>query len=255
MQKTTLRREQGAGAIHVDRATLENHVWIKNRYPENLGDPRRHDLVEIARRIFATPGIVIPIDNRQPSRRRGIVARQKDRAVIAAPRFVRRNPIKRKALLRQSFQNLARFGFVSAIADVDADWLGIQQRFDHSPQRRQNAIECARKTDPFPARPGKPGGRVRLPFRRHAVAERRRFFFGLSHTRPIRATRCVASSGGNSTEAGELVFPTKYAARFCNARPRAQSKSSAPTMWRSKRRHSLGARSISPWRGDSLVSR
>ena len=53
-----------------------------------FSDPGRNDLIEVKGRVFAAPGIVIPIDNGQL---RITIAFDKDRAVIAAPRFVGRD--------------------------------------------------------------------------------------------------------------------------------------------------------------------
>ena len=51
-------------------------------------DPGRDHLVEVEGRVFVPPGIVIPIDHGQP---RVTITFEKDRAVIAAPRFIGRD--------------------------------------------------------------------------------------------------------------------------------------------------------------------
>ena len=53
--------------------------------------------------------------------------------------------MKGEPVERQAFQHLARFRFVRAVADIDADRLGRQKRFHHSPERRQHAIERIRE--------------------------------------------------------------------------------------------------------------
>src|SRR5881392_2701719 len=63
-----------------------------------------------------------------------------------------------------------------AVADVDTDLLGFDERFDHCAQSRQNAIERIREANSFPPGPGEPGSSVRFPFRWHAVPERGRSF-------------------------------------------------------------------------------
>ena len=92
-----------AGAVHIDRAALQNHARIKDRQPRFLSDARRDHFIEIARRILAAPGVVIPIDDRQP---RLLLARQENRAVIAAPRFVCRNAMKGEPARMQALQEL-----------------------------------------------------------------------------------------------------------------------------------------------------
>ena len=92
--------------------------------------------------------------------------------MVAAPWLVGGDMIKGDPFHGQSAQNRARFRFMRAVANVDADLLGFDQRFDHGAQRRQNAIERLGKTNPLASRPRKPCGRVRFPFRRHAITER-----------------------------------------------------------------------------------
>jgi len=74
---------------------------------------------------------------------------EKNRPVIAAPRLICRNAIKRDAFHRQFPQNCARLGFVRAIAHIDADLLRFDKRLHHRAQSRQNAIERIWETDPF----------------------------------------------------------------------------------------------------------
>ena len=97
---------------------------------------------------------------------------EKNRAVVATPWLVGGDTIKGDPFHGQSAQDRARFCFMRAVANVDADLLGFDQRFDHRTQRRQNAIERFWKTNPLASRPRKPCGRVRFPFGRHAITER-----------------------------------------------------------------------------------
>ena len=92
--------------------------------------------------------------------------------MVAAPWLVGGDVIKDDPFHGQSAQNQPRFCFMRAVANVDADLLGIDQCFDHCAQRRQNVIERLRKTNPVASRPREPCSRVRFPFRRHAIAER-----------------------------------------------------------------------------------
>ncbi len=138
IQETRFGSKQCAPAVYLDRAAFQYHAWIKNRQIEKLGDACGHNFIEIEGRILATPGVVIPIDNRET---RIIIARQENRPVVPAPRFVRWNPIKRDAFHRESPQRCARLGFVRHVANVDANWLRFDKPFDHRPQSRQNTIE------------------------------------------------------------------------------------------------------------------
>ena len=81
--------------------------------------------------------------------------------------------MERETLERKTIEHGARFGFVRAVADVDADRLGSEERFHHAPQRGQHAVERAGKADPFAPWPGKPGRGMQFPFRRHPIAKRR----------------------------------------------------------------------------------
>ena len=103
--------------------------------------------------------------------------------MIAAPRFVGRDAVKGEALAGQSIENLARLRFMRAVADVDANRLGAEERFHHAAKGGHHAIECAGKTDPFAARPRKPGRGVRFPFRGHAETDLGRPFFDFRHLR------------------------------------------------------------------------
>src|ERR1700730_16878543 len=91
VQQATFGREQRARSVYVDGAALENHMWIKNRGLENFGDACWHDFIEIERGIFISPCVVIPIDDREFWLG---CAREKNGAMIAAPRFVGWNAMK-----------------------------------------------------------------------------------------------------------------------------------------------------------------
>src|SRR5437763_756366 len=78
IKKARFTGEERARAVHFDRAAFQNHPRIKNRGFQDLGHARRHDFIEIERRIFISPCIVIPIDDREFWID---IARQKNRAV------------------------------------------------------------------------------------------------------------------------------------------------------------------------------
>jgi hypothetical protein len=63
------------------------------------------------------------------------------------------------------------FGVVCSIANIDANLFRGDESFHHRPKDGQNAVKRSRKANALATRPGKPGRGVRLPFRRHAVAE------------------------------------------------------------------------------------
>ena len=137
-------------AVHIDRAAFQNHSAIVNGKIERRAHACWHDIIQIEWRILAAPGVVTPIDNRQL---RILLARQENRTVIAAPRFVGWNFVIGNALVRQTFQDIARFRFVRAVADIDADRLRFDQRRDHFAKGRHDAVERVGKTDAFTPRP------------------------------------------------------------------------------------------------------
>ena len=182
IQKAGFGSEQRARAIDVYGTPFQDHARIKHWHVENLANPSGNDLVEITGRVFAAPRVVIPIDDCQA---RVFGARQKNRTVIPAPRFVCRNVMKGEPVEPQTGQHVERFGFVGTIADIDANRLGEQQRRDHSPQCRQHPIKSVRKTDSLAPGPRKPGRGMRLPFRGHPVTKRRWPFLEVRHLRRL----------------------------------------------------------------------
>src|SRR5207302_3793346 len=96
---------------------------------------------------------------------------QKNRPVIAAPRFVRRDTIKSDSGMIQITQNFHRFGLMRAIAYIDENGFGLEQGLHHRAESWQNTIKTARKTDRLASWPRKPGRLMRFTFRRSAVTE------------------------------------------------------------------------------------
>ena len=92
----------------------------KDRHTEDFAYPSWNHFIKIARWILPAPGVVVPIDDRQSGL---FLAGQEDRTVIAAPWFIGRNAMKGQAVERQARQHFARFRFVNAVADIEADWL------------------------------------------------------------------------------------------------------------------------------------
>src|SRR5437868_8799250 len=146
---------------------------VKNREVENFGDTGWHDIIQVARRILPSPGIVIPIDDGQSWI---VLSRQENRSMIATPGFVRWNTIKSDSGLIQVTKNLHRFSFMRAVAYIDENRFGLDESADHGSKSRQDTIKGARKTDRLASRPRKPSRLVRFPFRRHTVAELGRCF-------------------------------------------------------------------------------
>ena len=139
IKKARFAGEERACAVHFDRAAFQNHPRIKNRGFQDLGHARRHDFIEIERRIFISPCVVIPIDDREFWID---IARQKSRAVIAAPGLVRRDFVIGDALLmRELIEDRARFSFMRAVANINANGFRVDKGPDHFAQCRQHAIE------------------------------------------------------------------------------------------------------------------
>ena len=188
IEQTSFGGEQRACAVHLDRAAFQYHVRIINRQTQRLCHARRDDLIEIARRILAAPGIVIPIDHRQS---RILGAGQKNRPVITAPRLVGRDHVKGQSCSPGRSSSAARASASCApLQTLMIDRLRLEQRCHHRAESRHHAIVGIGKTDSLPARPGKPGGGVRFPFRRHAVTERGGFggSFVVRHDAPKLAS-------------------------------------------------------------------
>ena len=97
IEQTRFGREQRGGTIHLDRAAFQDHARIKNRNIEKLRETCRHNFIKIERRILVSPGIVIPVSNCELWL---AIAGQKNWPVIAAPRLVCRNEMKRDSFHR-----------------------------------------------------------------------------------------------------------------------------------------------------------
>ena len=135
----------------------------------------RHIVVEIAGRIFAAPGIVAPIDDGHFA----FVA-DKDRPVIAAPRFVGGKRMEMDARIDRGagfFQRGADVNFMLGRKDVDVDLLALGQQFRQTRPDRRDIFKRIGKADAFGPRPGEPGCFVARPFRGHAEAEGGRGIF------------------------------------------------------------------------------
>ena len=135
--------------------------------------------------------------------------------MIAAPRFVRRNPVKCDPRVIKVTQHFHRLCFVRAVANIDADsfrfrilhgesstGLAIDQRRDQRTQRRHHPVERSRETDPLPPRPRQPCRFMPLPFSRHPVTQLGRSSF--THPATVEA---AVSAAQQSIFAGDTRLP------------------------------------------------
>ena len=89
IEETRFGREQGSPSVHVDRAALENDAGLEQRQAQLGRNATRHDVIQIVGRILPTPGVVSPVENRRLASPAGVTL-DEDRAMIAAPRVIRR---------------------------------------------------------------------------------------------------------------------------------------------------------------------
>ncbi len=146
--------------------------------------------------------------------------------MIAAPRFVRRNPVKCDPRVIKVTQHNHRLCFVRAVANIDAGsvrfrtlhgesstGLAIDQRRDQRTQRRHHPVERSRETDPLPPRPRQPCRFMPLPFSRHPVTQLGRSSF--THPATVEAAVSAAkfpvgaavSAAQQSSFAGDTRLP------------------------------------------------
>ena len=103
--------------------------------------------------------------------------------MIAAPRFVCRNPVKCDLRVIKITQHFHRLCFVRAVPNIDADPFrvragpAIDQRRNQRTNRRHHPVERSRKTDSLSSGPRQPGRFMPLPFRRHPITELGRSLF------------------------------------------------------------------------------
>ncbi len=79
--------------------------------------PGWNDLVQVKGRIFAAPGIVIPIDDGEP---RFLITFDKYWSVIATPRFIGRDVEELDVTLVDMLQEKPDLLFVSTIDHIDS---------------------------------------------------------------------------------------------------------------------------------------
>ena len=87
VQQARRRRQHGAGAVEVDRAAFHDDARIEHRQAQLLGNPRRHRIVRVVRRVLAAPRVEAPVDDR----RLGLAAtraQHEGRTMIAGPALV-----------------------------------------------------------------------------------------------------------------------------------------------------------------------
>jgi len=92
----------------------------------------RHVIVEVAGRIFAAPGVVAPIDNRH-----FVIVADEDRAVIAAPGFIRRKRMEMDARIDRGVRFLQRgadAGFLPGEKTLNVDLLASASNWARAAQ-------------------------------------------------------------------------------------------------------------------------
>ena len=188
IKKAALGGEHGSFAIHIDRAAFEDEVGIvKNWNVQSLRHGGRHRVVLVKRRELEAPGVETKI---QRGDLRFLVANQKNRAVIPAPRLIGGNMEKLQTLRRAFFQKSANCFFLLRILNIDADSLRLGERVGHRDKSRDHAVVGIRKAVAAGLRPRNPSRFMGLPFGGHPVS-----FFGWSlvrhsspsiHAKPLR---------------------------------------------------------------------
>ena len=167
VQQTLLGREHHAGAVHVDRAAFENHRRGKPRDAERFGHLPAHDPIEIVRRVFPAPGVVLEVEGKAWLR---ALPRHENRAVVARPRIVGREAVERDALGRRNGCELAaHVALMLGIEHVDVHRLARGERAHELDHRRLDLLVHTRPAVAI-VRPRQPGRLVRRPFGRHPVA-------------------------------------------------------------------------------------
>src|ERR1700675_3276938 len=131
--------------------------------------PAWNHLVEIEWRVFATPGVVIPIHHGKP---RIAIAFDEDWAVVAAPRFVGRNVQILDVPSVNTLQHGSDELLMLKIDHVDSYAFRFTQRIDHLHEDRHYFIVGVGETNSLATRPGEPGCCVRLPLGRHPISLR-----------------------------------------------------------------------------------
>ena len=137
------------------------------------GNATRHDVIEIVRRILPTPGIVSPVENRRLVSPVGVTL-DEDRAMIAAPRVVRRIVVEEDATPVRAFRGERAHGLgpQGRTRHVDVDLFMIGEVAGETSEDSRHRPEL-----PGPGRllmrPAEPGAAMGLPFGGHAVTHLR----------------------------------------------------------------------------------
>ena len=160
--------EDGAFAIHIDRAALEDEMrLVENRNSQSLRYGWRHGVVLVERRKFKSPGIETEI---QRGDLRFLVANHKNRPVIPAPRLVGRNVKEFHSLGWAIFQETTNRFFLLRILHIDPDNLRLRERARHRHEGRNHAVVGAGEAVAIWLWPRNPSRLVGLPFGRHPVS-------------------------------------------------------------------------------------
>src|SRR6185503_855874 len=237
VQEALLRRQQRALAVDLDRAALEHDARLRvPRHAERLGHLSPDLAVEVERRVLAAPGVVVEIDGEPRLLRRP--ARHEDRAVIAGPSIVRREPVQAQALGSDGLgEQLADMALVIGAEHVDINGLALGERSDELDHRGLDAFEHARPAIAI-VRPREPRRFVRCPFGGLAVAASARRI-GMVGGQGVsrRSVEPRRSCCARPTQRARIIRP-RFADRYTRA-PR-HSYHAAMTTATPKRRRNAG---------------
>ena len=188
IQQTGFRGQQRAAAVDFDRPAFQDDPGREHRQLPQFCDVLGNRVVEVERRVTAAPGVVGPIRDGAFAHA-AVVTREKNRAVIATPRFVSGEMMEVDAFEREFLFREQRPHpvFHVGVPDIDVHLFDLLQLLDELRVNGRHGEILVRKTDSVRARPGQPRARMRLPFRRHAKAQLSRSE-GLSHRRGVRVT-------------------------------------------------------------------
>ena len=168
IEQATLGGQESAMAVGIDGSALEDEMLeVEQRQTQGFCNGRRHGVVLVEGREFVAPGVESEI---QHGKLRRLVAFHKNRPVVAAPWFIRRNVEILDAVRRTGAEELANGFLLLGAADIDADDLGFRQRLHHFDEGGNDPIIGFRKAIAIRLGPGNPSRLVRFPLGRHAIS-------------------------------------------------------------------------------------
>src|SRR5438552_1343178 len=178
-EKALLGGEERAAPVHVDAAALEDEPRLPLPAPEELRQPAGYGVVALPVGVLR-PAVELPVGVGDLA----VVAAYEERAEVARPRAVGRHAEELDATRVDAGAREDAPGapLGRRVADEDAHALARDQvAYDRGVDPGDGG-ELPRPVAPLVG-PGEPGGRMRLPLRWHAVAERGR----RRHRDPSRA--------------------------------------------------------------------